>query len=73
MVVSRDGRWGVGWVKRVKRLKLPLIKYTDPEDAICSMTTMATICTAYLKVAKRVELRSSHHKKKNLTMYADGH
>ena len=25
---------------------------------------MATVCTAYLKVAKRADLRSSHHKKK---------
>jgi len=64
---------GGGWVKRVKRLKFPLIKYINQEDAICSMATMATVCTAYLKVAKRVDLRSSHHKKKSLTMYADGY
>ena len=54
-------------MKRVKRLKFPLIKYINQEDAICSMATMATVCTAYLKVAKRVDLRSS------LTMYADGY
>ena len=60
------------WVKGIERYKLPLVKQFSHRDVMYSILTIVNAIIVYLKVAKRVELKSSHHKKKTfLTIWGD--
>ena len=51
----------------VKGPKFPAIRYISHGDVICSMVAIVDViytCMAYLKTAKRVDLKSTHHKEK---------
>lgn len=49
--------------------KLPVIKWINNGDVMYNMVTIVNNCIAYWKVAKRVDLESFHHKKKNFGNY----
>ena len=50
----------------VKGQKLPVIGQVSFGDLICSkVTTVNNICIICLEVSKRVDLKCSHHTKKN--------
>ena len=50
-------------MKGVKRYKLPVRREISPGDVMYNMMTIVNNCIVYLK-EKRVDLKSSHHKKK---------
>ena len=51
-------------MKMVKRYNLAGIKQLSPEDAMYTRVTIFNNIALYLKVAKRVDLKSSHKKKR---------
>ena len=56
---------GVGkWIKVVKSYKRPVMKRRNHGDVIYSMVTIVNSSTVlpYLEVAKRINLKSPHHK-----------
>lgn len=57
-------------MKAKGKYKFPVIRLKSLGDVIYSMVTVVNNI-AYLKVAKRVHLKNSHHKKL-ATMYGDG-
>lgn len=63
------------WVKSVERYKFPVMKWTGHGNITYSTVTMVNNnCIAYLKVARGVDLGSSHHKKKIfVAVYGDGY
>lgn len=70
LVVTRGGgREWVKWVKVVKMYKLPIKRQIRPGDVIYSMaTTVSNTSIIYSRIANRVILKSSPHKKKCVTM-----
>ena len=48
----------------VKSYKLPVIKYVSHGNIMCGIVTVINR-DVYLKVAKRIDLKNSHHQKKN--------
>ena len=66
-MVSRGWRWGVGKVgegsEKIHTASYKTAKSLESWEGNNSMVTIVSI--KCLKVAKRVDLKSSHHKKKN--------
>ena len=62
------GRWG--WGEQATGGK----RYTFPVKKSASLEAVMSeyYCIAYLQVAKKVSLKSSHHKKKPVTIYPLG-
>lgn len=55
-----------------EKVQAPLIRSVSPQDVMGSMVATGND-TVYLKAAKRINLRSSHHKRKKIiTMCSDG-
>ena len=57
-------------MKVVKRYKFQVVRFKSPGNVMYSMVTVVKKktkqnCTVYMKVAKRLHLKSSHRKKKN--------
>ena len=61
---------GVEGVKMVKGYKLPVIRWINSGDI--HYGNYSQYCIVYLKVAKRVNLKSSHHKGEMVIMWGDG-
>ena len=59
-------RWGK-WGKVVKRYKIPVIRLISSTGLMYSMVTIVNNIV-YLKVPKRVDIKSSYYKKKIITM-----
>ena len=55
-------------MKVVKRYKFQVVRFKSPGNVMYSMVIVVKKtkqnCIVYLKVAKRLHLKSSHHKKK---------
>ena len=66
-MVVRDGGRQVGGVRngeegqKVQTSSYQISKFWR---CVCSMVTSYLYCTVYVKVVKRIYLKSSHHKKK---------
>ena len=58
----------------VKGYKLPVTRWVSSGDLMYSMVTTVnnTDCIIYLKVAKRVDLKCSHHLKEMVIMWGNG-
>ena len=67
--MAARGSWGRKWVKVVKRYKFQVVRLKSPGNVMYSMVIVVKKtkqnCTVYMKVAKRLHLKSSHRKKKN--------
>ena len=59
------GGWAK-WVKADKRYKFPVIKLVNPGDDMYSMATTVNKTVLYTWKLLRVDLKSSHHKEKNV-------
>ena len=63
-----EGEGWTKWVKGMKTYKLPVIKYISPGDIMYSMVTLVTLYCIW-EVAKRVNLKRSHHKRNKFYNY----
>lgn len=51
----------------IKKYKLPVTRYVSSGDVMYSVKTMVNNII-YLKVSEKVDIKSSHHTHKNVTM-----
>ena len=60
-MIGRGGGW-VKWVKGVKGSKFPVIN--NSWDVIYNMGTVTNYTIVHIQVLLRIDLKTSHHKKK---------
>lgn len=58
-------------MKEVKNYKPPVIRSLSSGDAVYSMVAEVndTVHIVYLKIAKRADLKGSHHEKRKFMLY----
>ena len=73
--VHAENRWAVArgrqWLKWVKWQREQASRYQSWGCKVLHGDYSYQLCVSYLKVVKRVNLQSSHHKKKIVTLFGD--